>query len=130
MLRVDPAGLTTYPKLKAHKSCKCYNGFSTFLHEAERYVQQIVDKLSLGRCRPVIEIKCYNKKDTKECGKAYLGDNHMHINMAPQCSNPKCLILHELIHACGMAGHGGHKRIEIPGCGRRDGFWDGPTPPP
>jgi RHS repeat-associated protein len=124
----DPDGRQeiTYPKLVGSESCRNFLGAELFIREAQKYVEAIVDTLLLMRCPPTITVYCYRKDrcwffwENRECGKSVPNSGsgaHMHINWAPQCSSPKCLILHEMVHTCGVTGHNWHGKVTIPGCG-------------
>jgi hypothetical protein len=120
----DPDGRqVVYPTIVASPSCNSEPYAAFAIQQAQSLVNAIVNALSLTRCSPTLTVYCYNKTRAclrigtyRECRKAFPGSNHMHINFAPFCPDAKCLILHELIHACGLTGHAGHRRLKVPGC--------------
>ena len=124
---VDPDGrqALVYPKLVPSPSCGEVCGGGHAITMAQKYVEQIVDELSLGRCPPTITVNCFENrrcshKGRVECGKSLPNSGSgasMKINFAPPCADPMCLILHELVHTCGMTAHGWYGTIRIAPCG-------------
>ena len=117
----------TVPDFVKDASCDKigYGGYINWaIQVAKRYAKRILMELSLYLCPDKIVVKC--KKDCKSrvCGMLESPTRIM-INLGPQCSSAKCLILHEMIHACIKPGHLWKGTVWIPGCGSNTDFKEG-----
>jgi len=128
--RVDPTGMkdedtTTLPTLVKDRSCDCLGYgplIDAMIRAANRHLKRLITEFSLEKCPATVVVKCKEDCGTEVCGFAIPYTGKMTINLAPQCSSAKCLILHELFHACGVPGHLWKGQIRIPGCGENTGF--------
>ena len=77
----------------------------------EVYTQNHYDRCSMDWSR--------NENGSIDQPYQYVGQHgyYAHYDRAEPCADPMCLILHELVHTCGMTAHRWYGTIRIAPCG-------------